>query len=248
MPKISPALLLAAAVLVSAATLRAAEPAAPPAAADKNNDLLTQTVAIERIRHERAITLYHLAMERAEKALADADWDQAARSANDALALLDENRDDLWGTELVELRSHANKAMTAAQSKTRIAGGILPKPAAKPATPSDAELARQVAAVQRRKQIQSLRDEAKAYAQQHRFIEAVDSYRALLALVPDDAEARTALRLLQDTANFRTFARLAEQQSAEQTNQSLESKETLIPYGDPVTYPADWVEKNRTRQ
>ena len=219
-------------------------PAAPKA--ESNSDLLARTIDVEKIKHERALTLYRLAMENAEKALADGEWDKAIRYANDALFVVDENRGDLWGTEINQMRELAGKAVKAAEDRTK-AAKILPQPDAKPATPTPAELAKIVAEADRNRQIRTLRETAKTLEEQHKYIEAADTLRQLLTILPEDTEAKAGLRMIQDKTSFRTFDHVAEQQSLEQTRQSLESRETLIPYADPVTYPSDWVEKTRSR-
>lgn len=226
------------------ADLRVKAKTAENAAADtlptSKADLLSLYVDVQAIGRERALTLYRLAMETSDKALKAGEYDRAAEAARDAMAVLEVNRAYLGESESAALRAGAQSGevnagaqkLAAAQAKTvgMVRGDM-------------AEAAR----AQRARRVTAALDDARTFAEQRRYIEAIDSLKQALVLDPSNDQAKLQMKLLGDKIGYREYDRAGQRQAAEGMKQGVSSKETTIPYSDVMVYPEDWVEKSRRR-
>jgi tetratricopeptide (TPR) repeat protein len=218
-------------------TASVAAKTSPATIEGRQQDLLDMWLDVERIRHDRAVALYNLALDNAKAALREAEWDKAERYANEAIAIVEENRDFLWQTESTELRGRAAAAMKAAEARMRVAEGMKEEEARRPESPE--QLRRDVTEAAHRRQVRTLREDARRLAEQRRFIEAIDAYKELLRIEPGDAEARQELKALQDRIMLRAYDKVSELQSRERMGHDVAAKESAVPYGGALRYAGE---------
>ena len=204
-------------------------------------DLLSQYLQTLDIGRQRALSLYRLAMEKSDKAMKAGEYAAAAEAARDAILVLEINRQYFGEEESATLRKDGTTAGLKALAAQTIATIKAKK------TSSIEPMDKQVEQAQLEKRVAMGIEDAKKFCEQRRYIEAIDALKQVLAVDPANDQAKLQLRLVQERVGYRDFDKASERQGAEGMKQGAASKEAMIPYGDVIVYPEDWVEKTRMR-
>ncbi len=220
---------------------------APAATAAASADILSETIAADEIQRRRILVIFNNDMLASQNGLKAGDFDKAVDQADAARAVMDTGKQFFTDSEF---RQYSGQAMD--QYKAAAKARLVAQEKANAAANADAvRLEQQKAEAreqQRRDTVNRLMGEANAAYAQQQFPQAVGLLQQILKADPNNNSAALMLQMVTERMNFTEYKGLMNKKAAEDTRQSLDGTEHLIPYYDLLIYPEDWPEISRRRQ
>jgi len=208
--------------------------------------ILEQSSEIEQVRRQRALTLYNEAKRLSDEALAGHQYPAAIAQAQQAIDIINQNRTVFSDIEADALRDAAARQLSVAQTQAETWRIEEQNRARIEAARLDQARASALQE-QRRRQVNTLIQDADRLVQVSQFQQAADLLRQATVIDPQNDSARLNLRLVEDKINDRAYEELQHKRGVETIRQQIDSTEHLIPYADLMVYPDNWVEITRRR-
>ena len=217
-----------------------------PETAGQPGDLLSQSMAEDQIRRDRALTLYDEAKRSSDEALAKGQYPQAIAQAQESIDIIDQNRNLFSDLEARALREAAQSKLDSATTIARQAQIEQERQLGSQAA-RDEEARRLSLQATKRRQVAALVTDANKLYEATQFKEAADLLRQAVAIDPQDGSAKLLLRLVEDKITARDYEAIVHRSGVETMRQNIDSTEHLIPYADLMVYPDNWPEITRKR-
>jgi type II secretory pathway component GspD/PulD (secretin) len=210
--------------------------------------LLGQVTGDVNARRDRAMTLYNEAKRRSDEALNanPPQFVQAISYAQEALDVLDQNRNYFSDIELDALRDAAQRQLKYATSRRDVFNREQDLATQVETQRNEAARRSNIQAIKQQK-VRQLVADANRLVEVSSFKEAADLLRQATVIDPQDENARLMLRLVENKINDRAYEDLVHRRGQETMRQDLDSAEHLIPYADLMIYPDNWLEITRKR-
>jgi general secretion pathway protein D len=210
--------------------------------------LLEQYGAREEVRRQRTMALYNEARQAAQEALQanPPQFEQAKSRAQEAIDIINANRDALSDIEANAMRDAAQSQLATASAQEQ-SWRIVQQNELDRAT-RELELQRTRDLIgQKRRQVSTLIADANRLVQVSQFQQAADLLHQATVIDPLNEEAKLILRLVEDKVNARAYEALQHKRGVETMKAAISAAEYLIPYADLMVYPDNWVEITRKR-
>ena len=231
-----------------------AEPEAlRPGAVTVTEPMVGEGTYIEQVKRKRIIRQRYTeivvndANDKAQAYMAQGKFDKAAEEVEAAARVVSEYQMDLGEDLFKQYRAQLTNLAAQIGQKRQDAARILEIDRQKAVQQAQQEYTQRTEEA-RKKRIDDLMNNAKAYQKQQRYEEALGQLEMLVALDPLNNDALLMKELLEDTISFRKQLQVQKEADMERANILLQTDESAIPYAEELTYPRDWREISAKRK
>ncbi|MHC5156819.1 MAG: tetratricopeptide repeat protein, partial [Planctomycetota bacterium] len=197
-----------------------------------------------RVDYTRAIVTD--AIEKAQQALDNQQFDQARQSLRRAFSTIEKNKmllGDVYGeynAQLTNLEQKVSEAQKAAAQQAKVEQQVA-------ADQLTSEI-RQTMQQQRERAVKDYMERAYAFQDEQRYEEALGQLEQLLAIDPRNQRALTLRQTLEHIVNFIEQRNIQSEIDRQEIASLLGVQRQSIPYSDEINYPRNWKEIAERRE
>ncbi|RKY13526.1 MAG: hypothetical protein DRP52_02550, partial [Planctomycetota bacterium] len=208
---------------------------------------------LEVVKQKRAVQVDYTmaivkdAVEKAQQALDDPQFDQAMQSLRRAFSTVEKNKmllgDAIYSdytARLIDLEQKVNEARQVSQQQTELQRQ-------QQADELTTQI-RQTMETQRTQAVADYMDRAFAFQGEQRYEEALGQLEQLLAVDPLNQRAMIMKQTLQHTVNYIEQRRIQDEINTEELELMMDIKRRTIPFADEINFPRNWKEISERRE
>lgn len=230
----------------------AAQTAAPDAAV-KSAGPQRQTLVDEMSRNDellwqRAVARMNEAIQNADKAIAEARFDEAQQFAQTAIQIIEAARIYAQPPSKYEAARATAEAARQRVQDQRAAWEMTQAASERSEIAARVEQRRAVMDQQRAEKIDQLFSTAGQLRKEQRFREAAEAIRQVLMLDPSNSNARYFLDVYEDFAALTDQKDLEREFTRQMQNTLMDTERSKIPWSQDILYPKNWLEISERRR
>ena len=208
---------------------------------------------LEVVKQKRAVQVDYTmaivedAVEKAQQALDNQQFDQAMQSLRRAFSTVEKNKmllgDAIYSdytARLINLEQKVNEARQVSQQQTELQRQ-------QQADELTTQI-RQTMETQRTQAVADYMDRAFAFQGEQRYEEALGQLEQLLAVDPLNQRAMIMKQTLQHTVNYIEQRRIQDEINTEELELMMDIKRRTIPFADEINFPRNWKEISERRE